>query len=371
MAAMYMLWLRGLVTQAHLGTAPDWFMAVVNAVYPRFAVEKHRFEAAFFLRHADQIVLRAGLVVVAATALSVALRRWQPLRIRLRRLFAEPVPAAKVRLYAVAVYACVLFVTYDWPVVFSQLHAARDFYRPLALLRWVPFPSPWVSTALCVLLWISCVCVVLRFRSVSFATLAAGLFVLLQGWLYSFEKIDHGFAPLTYVLCLMPLLLHPFSHKTNKSSVSEKRGESKEERPAQGLRPLFSLYSFFFRPTGSNASAWALPLIRLVIGTVYLQAGLEKLLTGGWEWLAPETFRNYLYLHPTAAGLWVARHDWLCVLLPASALVFQLGFISVVFWPKMRWLWLPAGVLFHAGTYLLMDVGGYVNAWVWLYVVFL
>ena len=349
LAAIYVFGLRGLVTQAYFGTAPDWFMAVVNAVYPRFAVEKHRFEAAFFLRHADQIVLRAGLVVLASTALSVALVRWQPLRIRLRRLFAEPVPAAKVRLYAVALYGCVVFVTHDWPVVFSQLYEARDFYRPLALLRWVPFPPPWISTALCTLLWISCLCAALRFRAVSFATLAAGLFVLLQGWLYSFEKIDHGFAPLTYVLCLMPLLLHPFSRKIENPATGGN---------AQNVHP-------------GNVSAWTLPLIRLVIGTVYLQAGLEKLLTGGWEWLAPDTFRNYLYLHPTAAGLWVARHDWLCVLLPASALVFQLGFVSVVFWPKTRWLWLPAGVLFHAGTYLLMDVGGYVNAWVWLYVFFL
>jgi len=333
-ALMYAFGIRELVAEAYDETAPAWFMAVVNGIYPRFGVEKHRFELAFFLRHADQIVVRSGLLLGAVTGFvllksrSVALQTW------LVQFWQPQISTLQTQLYRWAVYTCVLFFTYDWFEALSQLHVARAFYKPVPLLRLValPFPPVWLLAVLCGMLLVGCGCVVFRFREILFSAVVAGLFTLLQGWLYSFEKMDHAFAPLTYTLWLMPLFLHQARHR----------------------QPV-----------------WALALIRLVIGMVYLQAGLEKLLTGGLEWLAPETFRAYLYLRPTAMGLWVAQSDGLCLLFPLLALLFQLGFVSVVFVPKLRWVFLPAGILFHAGTYLLMEVGGYVNAWVWPYVLFL
>jgi len=334
LTALYAGWLRGLVVAAFDDTAPGWFMAVVNGLYPRFAVEKHRFELSFFLRHADQIVIRFGLVNLALVAFFIAKHKLPAFNRWWYRFWAVRESTTRIRVYTGAIYACVLFFSYDWYWALARLYQARDFYRPLLLLRWlhVPFPPLVVIAVLCSVLVISSLLVIFRFQELLFTVLVAAVFTVLQAWIYSFEKLDHAFAPLTYVLWLMPWLLHQ---------------------------------------TQYGQPQWALSLIRVVIATVYLQAGLEKLLIGGSEWLAPETFRNYLYLHPTATGLWVARYEWLCVLLPLLGLLFQLGFISIIFYPKLRRVLLPAGILFHTGTYVLMDVGGLVNAWVWLYVLFL
>lgn len=331
---LYVCWLRGLVPQVFHGTAPAWFTAIVDWTYPRFGVEKHRFELAFFVRHADQIVIRLGLVNAAALALVVTASRRPAIRDYWAGFWNLRVSAARMRFYRVFFYAGILFFTYDWHIDLAYLHQAAAFYQPVPLLRLLrlPFPPPWVSGLLCGLLVASTLLVVSGFQKILFSTVAAVLFTLLQGWLFSFEKVDHAFAPMTYALWLMPLVL---------------------------------------RQHQKNEPMWALQLLRLFVGLVYLQAGLEKLLVGGWEWLSPDTFRNYLYLHPTALGGWVAAQNWLCVVLPLGALLFQLGFVSVVFAPRLRWVFLPAGVLFHAGTYALMHVGGYMNAWVWLYAFFI
>ncbi len=330
---LYLGCLREMVSQSFYGTAPDWFMTLVNAVYPRFSVEKHRFDMPFFLHHADQVVIRFGLLYGLVTT-CILLKNKTSVPNSWLRFWEIQASPTKIRVYAWAVYSCVLYFSYDWYWSLEQLHRARDFYKPLLILRvlHVPFPSLPVIGFLCSVLIISCVGVVFRFREILFSVMVAVLFTLLQAWIYSFEKIDHAFAPLTYVLWLMPLLLR----------------QSANEQPL-----------------------WALQLIRVVIGVIYLQAGLEKVLLSGLEWFSPDTFRTYLYLHPTAAGLWVARYDGLCVVLPFLALLFQLSFISILFFPKMRWVLLPAGILFHAGTFVLMGIGGVVNAWVWMYVLYL
>ncbi|MDJ1484405.1 HTTM domain-containing protein [Cytophagaceae bacterium YF14B1] len=331
---VYILWIRNLVVQSFYDTAPDWFNQLVNSLYPRFLIEKHRFELSFFLGHADQIIIRLGLITCFLVFTWFARNYWKSDTNWLDLLWHVRIPQRNIQIYTWVVYTCVIYFTYDWYIVLTHLYEAQVLYKPLLLLRLLhlSFPSPiWIGIGYGLLL-IGCLGMLFRFKSSICAMVVAIVFTLLQGWLYSFEKLDHAFAPLTYVLWLMPLLII----QTNHSYVQ-----------------------------------WALPLIRMVIGIVYLQAGLEKLLIGGMEWLDPETFRNYLYLHSTPTGLWVANQDWLCILLPAMALLFQLSFIIIVFFPATRWIILPVGVLFHSSTYILMGVGGIVNAWIWLYGLFL
>ncbi|MBD0258562.1 MAG: hypothetical protein ICV83_22840 [Cytophagales bacterium] len=341
LVAGYVGWGRTLAGAAVAGTAPEWFQGLVNAAYPRLAVEKHRFEPAFFLRKADQVVLRfalvAGLLVTGRYLLGRRPAWWASLHAFPNR----PVPANRVRVLRILFYAALLFFSHEWYFDLSARYGAAVFYKPLPLLRLLHlgFPPPPVLAALCGLLWAACGLAMLNVRPVAAAGLAAGLFVLLQAWLYSFEKMDHTYALLTYAALPMPFLL------------AERQRALREGQLLQ--------------------AAWPLRLIQLVIGLVYLQTGLEKLLIGGPGWLHPETFRNYLYLHQAPLGLWVAGSDVLCVLLPALALGFELGFILVVFRPAWAWVFLPAGVLFHAGTYLLLGVGWYFNGWIATYIFFI
>jgi hypothetical protein len=337
----YAWWGRTLAEAAVAGTAPEWFQALVNAAYPRLAVEKHRFEAAFFLRKADQVVLRFALVAGLLVTGRYLLGRRPALWVYLHAFWNHPVPVSRVRVLRILFYANLLFFSHEWYADLAARYGAAVFYKPLPLLRLLAldFPPPPVLAVLCGLLWAACSLAMLGVWAVGSAGLAAGLFVLLQAWLFSFEKMDHTFALLTYAALPMPFLL------------AGRQRALREGQPGQ--------------------AAWALRLIQLVIGLVYLQTGVEKLLIGGPGWLHPETFRNYLYLHQAPLGRWVAGSDVLCVLLPALALAFELGFIIVVFQPAWAWVLLPAGVLFHAGTYLLLGVGWYFNGWIATYIFFI
>jgi hypothetical protein len=152
----------------------------------------------------------------------------------------------------------------------------------------------------------------------------------IQGYFFSFGKTDHGFATWTYVAWLMPLLASPKS------------------KPA----------------------LWPLSLMQLVVAGAYLMAGIEKLLISGPGWVSAEGFRLHLQLHATKVGLWVATNDVLCLLLPLSVICWQLSFPVVLSGFGLRWLWLLFGLFFHIGTYLLMDIGGWVSPWWVLYMVF-
>ncbi len=339
--AGYAAWGRTLAAAAVAGTAPEWLQGLVNAVYPRLAVEKHRFEAAFFLRKADQVVLRFALVAGLLATGRYLLGRRPGLWVYGHAFWNRPVPVGRVRVLQILFYAALLFFSHEWYAELASRHGAAVFYKPLPLLRPLPagFPPPPVLALLCGSLWATCGLAMLGRWAVWSGGLAAGLFVLLQAWLYSFEKMDHTYALLTYAALPMPWLL------------AERQRAVREGQPLQ--------------------AAWPLRLVQLVIGLVYLQTGLEKLLIGGPAWLHPETFRNYLYLHQAPLGMWVAGSDGLCVLLPALALGFELGFVLIVFRPAWAWVFLPAGVLFHAGTYLLLGVGWYFNGWIATYIFFI
>jgi hypothetical protein len=169
--------------------------------------------------------------------------------------------------------------------------------------------------------------------------IAALVFLLMQGWLFSFEKTDHTFSTLTYAALLMPFLLHEYTKAVRDGMMTQ--------------------------------AGWPLQLIQVCIAMVYLMAGLEKLLIGGLDWISPDSFRSYLYLHQAPAGVWVARSDLLCTVLPLGAMLFQLGFICILFFPRLKLLIILSGIAFHTGTYVLLEVGWYINAWVFVYIFFL
>jgi hypothetical protein len=340
-AGVYAVAFRPLVAEAYSGTAPDWFTYLIDAVYPRFRVEKQRFELDFFRQKADQVVFRLALVNGLAAA-ALLLRQYSgAFRRRLRLFWNISVPLSRITGIRILFFAGMLFFGYEWLHYLSELSAARAFYQPLPLFRLlgIPFPSREAAGVIYGIFLLSCLAAVVNLRPVLASTLAALTFILMQGWLYSFEKIDHTFATFTYAAMLMPFMLY-------QAERARQRGET-------------------------ESAGWPLQLICLSICLVYAQAGLEKLLIAGPAWLSAESFRGYLYLHPTPLSRWVAASAVLCVLLPVTALLLQLTFISIVLVPGSRWLILPAGWAFHAGTYELLGVGWYVGPWVIAYLFFI
>jgi hypothetical protein len=335
----YFFFLKPLIMLEYEGLAPTWFHNVTHLLYPRFDIEKSRFNLAFFLSKTDQIVWRGTVIASMATGLFFAFKEYSGLRNYLRVSFLDYKVSTKGTAILIKVfYIIFLFLGAEIILALWDNLIMSEFYKPIPILKLLPFPSRTAFIIISALFVGSCVFLITGIKPLFNACLSIIVFLYLVGLVFSFEKTDHGYATFTYAALLMPLLIY-----ANKAA-----SKNKEEKQ----------------------NGWALKMMYLLIGIAYLQSGLEKILISHWEWVRPETFKSYLLLHETSFGMWVFHQDVLTTILPFAALCFQLGFISTFFIDKAKWFFIPAGILFHIGTYHLFDAGGYYSPWILVYVVF-
>jgi hypothetical protein len=333
-ASAYLLYCRAWVGLAYTGEAPDWFMQVVSTLYPRFEVEKQRFELAFFLDKADQVVIRMSLLLVLSAALLL-----NGIRPKLLSLLSITKPPAFFEGLRLSFYLGLLYFSWHWYEDIPRLISLAEFYKPTYLLRLLRLPilPAEVFYSFFALYLFSLLMVIGGRREILFSMLSAVLLILFQAYFYSFEKVEHSYATLNYVAMLMPFLFYEISRQ-----------------PQKALRESYVLF-----------------LMRASVAGVYLLAGLEKLLSSGLGWASAETFRTYIALHQQPLGLWIAESDFLSHLLPWLALLIQLGFPLILIVPRYKYVILLAGTGFHLGTRLLFGIGPFFSAWILSYVVFL
>jgi hypothetical protein len=332
---------RELIVSAISGKAPDWFAYVITVIYPRFSVEKHRFDLLFFLSRADQVIIRFCLLQIGLLGFALLYNYRVAFHNQVHNFWNSQISVRQGYWVKMLFYLVMLFFTYDWFYYINLVRPAAVFYKPLLLfsISGIGFPSVTLTGLLFCILILSYTAVLLDIKPVLSAVVATVLFLLFQGWLFSFEKIDHAYSTLTYAALVMPFLMH-------EHTKAAKLGQHTQ-------------------------AGWPSQLICVCIAVVYFMAGLEKLLIAGVDWVNPESFRSYLYLHQAPAGLWVAKSDVLCTVLPLFAMLFQLGFVFILFYPRLKTLILLSGIAFHIGTYMLLEVGWYINAWVMTYIFFI
>ncbi|WKN30778.1 hypothetical protein PZB74_17625 [Porifericola rhodea] len=330
---------------AYKGSAPYWFQEIVHSLYPRFIVEKQRFELEFFLYKADQIVIRTFLVL---TFSGVVLWFKKPLS-WLQRL-ARKNTLLHFNLLTSIFYLGVFYYSWHWVYDFDQLERLRPFYKAVHLYNifHLKIPEPWLLYTLYAIYLISLLSAICRYKSVLSSFIASFLLILFHGYFLSFEKIDHGQSTLIYAAILLPFMRY--------------------ELKLQSTDYCQSTYTSF-----------TLFLIQLSIAASYLLSGLEKIFTSGFEWVSAQTFRSYLMLHDSQIGIAVANSEVLSSLLPLLALLFQLGFIGILLLTDkkekgakiLKYMILLGGIAFHLGTKLLMDIGPYFSSWMFVYIFFL
>jgi hypothetical protein len=91
---------------------------------------------------------------------------------------------------------------------------------------------------------------------------------------------------------------------------------------------------------------------------VYFLTGLQKVITSGPAWVLSDNMRNVMYSAPltgkapTDAALLIADHAWLAHLVAAVTLGIELGFLSVLVWPRIRPLFVTAVIALHTSIWL-------------------
>ena len=152
-------------------------------------------------------------------------------------------------------------------------------------------------------------------------------------------KVVHN--DLLVTLCLIPLLLTP-------SAASSAWSASSRGFPASS-------------PRGA-AYGWPIRAAMLIVGVAYLCVGLQKLRFSGLEWVTSDNLRYLLWASsdaqasPNAAALFIADRGWIAHLLAAGTLIVEIGFISCLRFPRLRWVFVPGVISLHLGIWLAMDL---------------
>ena len=331
--ALFFGYVKYEISELYYGKNYGALFQLVSLIYPRFFVEVHRFNLDFFVSHAAQVIWRFEFITVAILLATYLYDKNVNFRTKIAHFWDIEYSEINSKVAHFVVYGAVLYYMRDFADVYKYWYQYKEMYEPILLLKvlHIPLVSNEFLMVLYALFVIACISSMMGIFLKLNSVLVAILFILFQGWDYSFGKINHGFAPLTYIVIL--LAVQSFVAFDNRKTM--------------------------------------LQLIRATIASCYLMAGLEKLFISQLNWISAATFSTYLLQHPTDIGLWILKSEFLCILLPSCALIIQLGFVLILFYPKLKNWILISGILFHFGTVAMFGISSYFHPWIITYVFFI
>jgi uncharacterized membrane protein YphA (DoxX/SURF4 family) len=285
-----------------------------------------------------------------------------------QRYWFAPAPCldlAVVRLIAVGTQ---LF----WMVVFTnQLgsleHRAGlpdDLWQPLIILNVLNLPWSWgfrpPLDLLEIIYYVACVAGVLSFIGL-FTNAALVVFavtcVYLQAFLYSFNDLHHPTAVM--MIALSALAISPSGRVLSIDAWLRRR------RPGHDLAGWLDQTSEF--------AGWPLKLIQWFFVLMYLSAVWSKLSASGLDWANGFTLQYYLARDGlrwgSPLGYWLSHYHTPVLLAQYGVLLFQATFAVAVVFPRLRWIYVPAGLCLHIGIYVTLKAPFF--QWIALYAAFI
>ncbi|MGB0521620.1 MAG: hypothetical protein ACPGJS_01610 [Flammeovirgaceae bacterium] len=341
MVCTYLIFIRKWIPAVIDESAPAWFQNLITTIYPRLLIEKERFDLAFFISKADQVIFRLGLVSLLGLGFSIWMKKSQQFTQQVKQFWGSRSSRKSIALLRKVYAAIMLLYLFDWYPSLLNVSRLSVFYEPIPLFNFlhIPLATAGVMNSLVLIYVLSLIALFFGKWSWQASILASLCFILFQGYFQCFGKVSHTFTPFIYAALVFPFLM--------LEAQKSKRNSQK------------------------SIANWPLRLIQFAIAACYLFSGLEKLLISQLAWLKPDTIIDYIQLHQAPVGLWLLEYKWIVYFMPLGALFFQFGFISVVFQPKLKKLFLPMGLAFHWGTFFLLGVGWWIHPWQVAYLFFI
>lgn len=181
--------------------------------------------------------------------------------------------------------------------------------------------------------------------------------IFLQSFIYSFGEQHHPEA-----IMMIALLVFSFGPCGKVLSV---------DSLLKGLGKKYSSHVSLLE-YGSQYAAWPIKLMQSVFSLIYLSAVVSKLVHGGVDWMNGITLQYSLVQDGLRWGgelaLWLSQFHYFIFFVQIVVVVFQSTFFLVIFFPKLRWVYLPLGLIFHFGIYLTLKAP--FPQWILLYALF-
>lgn len=180
--------------------------------------------------------------------------------------------------------------------------------------------------------------------------------VYLMAFRYSFGDFHHPEAVM--MVALSALAISPAGRVLSLDSLIAAR------RRKDGANLLFQESEF---------AGWPLKLIQWFFVLMYLSAVWHKLSISGLDWANGYTLQYYLARDAlrwdNPIGLMLSAHHTIVQLGQYGVLLFQATFALPVIVPKLRWLYVPAGLILHIVIWITLLAP--FPQWIALYAVFI
>lgn len=287
-----------------------------------------------------------------------------------RQYWFAPAPLinlAMVRIAAVFTQLFVLFVFFDVPLRMEQMGSLpQEYYEPLPSFLMLHVPMAWSTQpdlALALAIWYvaglaGVLALVGLFTNASMLVFAAAS-TYIHAFNYSFGDLHHPEGVM--VLALGVLALSPSGRVLSLDwwLARHRRGD-----PVAMADPL---------EVESPFAGWAIKLIQWFFVLMYISGVWNKLSTGGIDWANGYTLQYYLLMDGLRwnrpLGVYMAQYHWLVLLSQYVVVLFQATFALPVIFPRLRWIYVPLGLFFHIGIYVVLMAPFF--QWIALYAVFI
>lgn len=271
------------------------------------------------------------------TPFTAAWARW-------RAFWFAPAPLADLAVARVLLCAIVLRLHGDVRVLGVGLVSA-EHWKPLPWIEALGFTRP--PTVPELVWWGRATRIALAGAALGILTNASLLAVFLlqlvqEAFLNCFGKTSHATIPVLYAVLF--LALSPCGRVLSIDALLRRAWRRIAGLPAQPVAAC------------SPYARWPFELLFVELAAYYTLAGLAKLRESGVLWADGATLQYYLLEKATPAGLWLAEHVRLCIVLSVTVLVFELSWPLGVVWRRLRPVLLLSGLAFHWGTIIFLRI---------------
>lgn len=273
-----------------------------------------------------------------------------------------PVPVRRVAVFRILLAAYALHDIAITPDVIRYARVDRLFYDPTTLIRIFHLPrlSPDEATAMRIVLLVALAAALAGLATRLALVIAAPLYSWWYMTLYSYGTISHNKIPIAIALWALAFAPAGGAYSLDawrRRMRARRRGGAAQAPAAAGTDDRDPL------------AGWALRVVGVFLVAAYLLAAYAKLRLTGPDWVISDR----LEVAVSARDSWLAR-----TLADQPALVqgLQFGtfllestaFVLLLSRGRVRDVWVASGILFHLGTYVLLEID--FTGWVLAYAAF-
>ena len=121
-----------------------------------------------------------------------------------------------------------------------------------------------------------------------------------------------------------------------------------------------------------DLARWPILTIQWIFAMMYASAAYAKISFGGLDWPNGYTLQYYLAVDGlrwgSPLGVWLSQHHTFVMLSQWGVILFQMTFFLSILVPRLKWIYVPAGMFMHVGIYILLSAPFF--QWIALYAAF-